>query len=80
MSKSKHKYREDATYDDGVEERKPSNNRHKEKRLDRALRTKNISELIELDDEGLDPIDIEDEVWDDEILNADEFDEWMKKN
>jgi hypothetical protein len=44
-------------------------NKRKEKRVERALRMKDIPALIENDDEGLDPIDIEDEIWDDEIFN-----------
>lgn len=49
MGKTKHKYREDD--DDGVVGKKPSSNRHREKRLDKALRTKNVDELMQLDDD-----------------------------
>jgi hypothetical protein len=38
--------------------------KRKEKRVERALRTKDISALVEED--GVDPMDIEDEIWDDE--------------
>jgi hypothetical protein len=31
----------------------------KEKRVDRALKTKNIDALVEIEDEGIDPIDYE---------------------
>lgn len=37
-------------------------NRKKEKRIDHALRTKNIDELLEAQD-GYDPIDSDDEIW-----------------
>ena len=37
--------------------------RKKQRRMDRALRTKDITILTE--EEGLDPLDIEDEIWDD---------------
>lgn len=58
----------DFSYDD--EEDYYSNNsknfvdKRKEKRVERALRTKDISALVEED--GVDPMDIEDEIWDDE--------------
>ena len=41
--------------------------KRKEKRVERALRTKDISALTE--EEGVDPLDIEDEIWDDEHYN-----------
>jgi hypothetical protein len=41
--------------------------KRKERRFERALRTKDISELSHED--GLDPEDIEDEIWDDEIVD-----------
>jgi hypothetical protein len=60
MSKSnKHKYKVEDDFDDDGYVVKPNGNRHKQKRIDRALKTKNIDELMNIDDEGLDPIDIE---------------------
>ena len=41
--------------------------KRKERRFERALRTKDISALSH--EEGLDPEDIEDEIWADEIIN-----------
>lgn len=63
MSKSK-KYTDrfvDRDYMDGNYEVKKtvSNDRRKDKRIDRALRTKNVEVLVEMQDEGLDPIDYE---------------------
>jgi len=58
MSKTKHKFHADDDGDGVVQTRKPGSNRIKDKRLDRALKTKNIDELIDLDDEGLDPEDV----------------------
>ena len=41
--------------------------KRKERRFERALRTKDISALS--NEEGLDPEDIEDVIWADEIIN-----------
>jgi hypothetical protein len=63
----------DYSYDD--DEDYYSNNpksfvdKRKEKRVERALRTKDISALTEED--GLDPLDVEDEIWDDEYQYED---------
>ena len=69
MSKQLKKFRKnDFSYDD--DEDYYSNNpkafvdKRKEKRVERALRTKDINALTE--EEGLDPEDIEDEIWADE--------------
>jgi hypothetical protein len=57
----------DFAYDDEEYVEKPRSHyldRKKQRRMDRALRTKDITILTE-EEEGLDPIDIEDEIWDD---------------
>jgi vacuolar-type H+-ATPase subunit F/Vma7 len=64
MSKSKKNYRAiERDYYDGEEVNvrylKNNMNKKKEKRVDRALRTKNVDALVEIEDEGLDPIDYE---------------------
>lgn len=41
-------------------------NKREARRVERALRTKDISLLIE--EEGLDPLDVEDDIWGDEEL------------
>ena len=68
MSKSAiTKFRKNDYYDD--EESfvvKPQKNKRQEKRFERALRTKDISALVEEDD-GLDPIDIEDDIYIDQL-------------
>ena len=51
MSKTKHKYKVDDDYDDEGIASKPIGNRYKQKRLERALKTKNIDELMDLDDD-----------------------------
>ena len=68
----------DWSYDE--EEYNPSSkqrvNKSKERRVERALRTKDISSLTVYEDEGLDPIDVEDNIWLDE--NLDETLNWNK--
>lgn len=63
MGKSKnskyYNYHLDREYDDGEYETRPNRNRSKEKRFDRALRTKNIQDLVNIEDDGLDPDDYE---------------------
>lgn len=63
MSKSKKNYRaiERNYYDGDTDTRYMKNNftKKKEKRVDRALRTKNIDVLVEIEDEGIDLIDYE---------------------
>jgi hypothetical protein len=63
MSKSKKNYRaiERDYYDGDNDTRYMKNNftKKKEKRVDRALKTKNIDDLVEIEDEGTDPIDYE---------------------
>lgn len=46
-------------------------NKRKERRIDHALRTKNLDEYMRMYDEGEDPIDHEDEIWAEEPMNAD---------
>lgn len=56
----------DYSYEDDEYEVKPRSHyldRKKERRVQRALKIRDVSELIE--DEGLDPIDIEDDIWKD---------------
>ena len=61
------KFRKNDYYDDEQQEvARPQKNKRKEKRFERALRTKDISALVE-DDDGLDPIDIEDEIYSDQL-------------
>lgn len=53
MSKTRHKHNsKDRAYDDEEIVSSRKEDRRKQKRIDRALRTKNISDLVELDDEG----------------------------
>ena len=61
MSKTKHRHNKDDNYgnDEVVEVKRI--NRIKQKRIDRALRTKNIDELMALDDEHDDIEFIEDD-------------------
>jgi len=63
MGKSKnskyYNYHLDREYDDGDYDTRSNRNRSKEKRLDRALRTKNIQDLVNIEDEGLDPEDFD---------------------
>jgi hypothetical protein len=51
MSKTKHKYNNEDDYGSDEAPRRNSD-RIKQKRLDRALKTKNIDELLQLDDDG----------------------------
>jgi hypothetical protein len=71
MSKSQFKKfrKNDYSYDDEeyFENTRDRVNKRKEKRVDRAIKTKDISALTY--EEGLDPLDIEDEIWDDENYN-----------
>jgi hypothetical protein len=57
----------DYSYDDNEESHTPRStvDKRKARRIDRALRTKDINILTE--EEGLDPLDIEDEIWEDEV-------------
>ena len=57
----------DYSYDDNEEYDSPRTtvDKRKARRIDRALRTKDINLLTE--EEGLDPLDIEDEIWEDEV-------------
>lgn len=45
-------------------------NKRKERRIDHALRTKNLDEYMRMFDEGEDPIDHEDEIWTEEPIDA----------
>jgi hypothetical protein len=70
MSKQLKKFRKnDFSYDDVeiYDNRSTYLERKNKRRTDRALRTKDISALVAED--GLDPEDIEDEIWDDEVYN-----------
>lgn len=50
----------DREYEEGDEfETRDARNRSKEKRFERALRTKNIDDLVSMEDEGLDPEDFD---------------------
>jgi hypothetical protein len=56
----------DYSYEDDEFDFKPRSHyldRKKERRVQRALKIKDVSELIEED--GIDPIDIEDDIWKD---------------
>ena len=53
----------DWSEDEGDVSSRPSGNKKKERRLERALRVMNVEELEALEDEGLDPIDVEDDIW-----------------
>jgi hypothetical protein len=64
MGKSKnskyYNYHLDREYEEGDEfESRGARNRSKEKRFERALRTKNIDDLVSMEDEGLDPEDFD---------------------
>ena len=63
MSKSKKNYRAiERDYYDGDDDTrymKSNFSKKKEKRVDRALKTKNIDALVDIEDEGMDPIDYE---------------------
>jgi hypothetical protein len=50
-----------------IDSRKNKDKR-KERRFDRALRTRDISALTE--EEGLDPMDVEDDIWANEIIEG----------
>lgn len=83
MGKSKnskyYNYHLDKEYDDvEVYETRSNRDRFKEKRFDRALKTKNIHELIEFDNEGHDPIDFDDEGHD--LFDRDNTNETEMKN
>ena len=58
----------DWSEDEGEFNSRPSGNKKKERRLERALRVMNVEELEALEDEGLDPLDFEDEIYSDEIV------------
>lgn len=45
-------------------------NKRKERRIEHALRTKNLDEYMRMYDEGEDPIDHEDEIWAEEPTDA----------
>ena len=63
------KFRKNDWSEDEVEySTRPSGNKKKERRFERALRVMNVDELTDLDDEGLDPLDIEDDIYSDEIV------------
>jgi hypothetical protein len=49
----------------------------KDRRVERALRVRSIEELTEIEDEGLDPNDVVDDIWLDETW-GDSID-WKKK-
>lgn len=63
MGKSKnnkyYNYHLDRDYDDGEYDNRSNRNRSKEKRFDRALRTKNIQDLVDIEDDGIDPDEYE---------------------
>jgi len=70
MSKQLKKFRKnDYSYDDVevYDNRSTYLERKNKRRTDRALRTMDISALVAED--GLDPEDVEDEIWDDEVYN-----------
>jgi hypothetical protein len=70
MSKQLKKFRKnDFSYDDVeiYDNRSTYLERKNKRRTDRALRTMDISALVAED--GLDPEDIEDEIWDNEVYN-----------
>ena len=69
MSKSTFKKfkKNDYSYDDEEDYNPRAQfDKHKAKRIDRALKTKDISALVE-DDDGLDPIDVEDEIYSEQL-------------
>ena len=45
-------------------------NKRRDRRIDHALRTKNLDEYMRMYDEGEDPIDHEDEIWAEEPNDA----------
>jgi hypothetical protein len=49
----------------------------KDRRVERALRVRSIEELTEIEDEGLDPNDVVDDIWLDETW--DDSIDWKKK-
>ena len=50
----------DREYEEGDEfESRAARNRSKEKRFERALRTKNVDDLVNMENEGLDPEDFD---------------------
>lgn len=55
MSKTKHKYNNEDDYGNDEIPLRRDEDRRKQKRFERALKTKNIEELIELDDDGEEP-------------------------
>ena len=69
MSKQLKKFRKNDYYDDPevFDNRSTYLERKSKRRTERALRTKDISALVEED--GVDPLDIEDEIWDDDFTN-----------
>jgi len=70
MSKQLKKFRKnDFSYDDVeiYDNRSTYLERKNKRRTERALRTKDISALVAED--GINPEDIEDEIWDDEVYN-----------
>jgi len=73
MSKQLKKFRKnDYSYDDVevYDNRSTYLERKNKRRTDRALRTMDISALVAED--GLDPEDVEDEIWDDEVIKGGE--------
>jgi hypothetical protein len=49
----------------------------KDRRVERALRVRSIEELTEIEDEGLDPNDVVDDIWLDETWG--DLIDWKKK-
>jgi hypothetical protein len=63
MSKQRFKSLRKYEYDDEIEEdTRLVRDKRKERRFDRALRVKSIEDLKDLDDEGIDPIDYDEDV------------------
>lgn len=69
MSKQLKKFRKNDYYDDPevFENRSTYLERKNKRRTERALRTRDITALVEED--GVDPLDIEDEIWEDDFTN-----------
>lgn len=77
MSKQTYKSLRKYEYDDNETVTRFRTDKRKERRVERALRVRNIDELTEIEDEGLDPDDVEEDVWLDETW-GDSID-WKKK-
>jgi hypothetical protein len=77
MSKQKFKSLRKYEYDDEYEvDTRGKSDKRKERRFDRALRVRSVEDLTNIDDDGLDPLDVEDEIWLDESVSTID---WKKK-